>query len=289
MADDSGDKPAAHKTLAPLTASESHHSSATATSEVQSVADAPADTPTYPQANLDKESHSNVEIPLGPVTFVVRGALNLQTIWLDAKVSVRIPLVGTFALGEVHGHPETGLKLGFSPLGDTLAGRFHFFIKGQWLYADLAATIFKKDYGPVTVSLIPIFFRTDAATSKFPWNGFIQWVNNPDPVQKSSAKRAIIALMITQDYGFTDEDYKEKGPDGVEREYNKWNFGPKEGMALDLASEADEKGVKTVPPEVADEWESAVANAGKYAKDEGLRNTLQLRPSTYTSKVVSKL
>ncbi|KAI0298151.1 hypothetical protein B0F90DRAFT_1632935, partial [Multifurca ochricompacta] len=86
----------------------------------------------------------------------LKGYANKSTFEIDGTFSVKIPIIGSFQLGQVKGNLQDGVKVTFGV--SVVHGDARFYYLSGWIYVDLAATVFGTDYGPITIKLI-----------QFPW------------------------------------------------------------------------------------------------------------------------
>ncbi len=68
---------------------------------------------------------------------------------------MRVPILGTYTLGQINGNLNTGVSLSFGISG-IISGEVRVYAKGGWLWIDLTATILGSKYGPLSIKLIPI-------------------------------------------------------------------------------------------------------------------------------------
>ncbi|KAH6918254.1 hypothetical protein BKA70DRAFT_1087398, partial [Coprinopsis sp. MPI-PUGE-AT-0042] len=80
----------------------------------------------------------------------------------------RVPILGTYTLGQAHGSLDSGLKLEFNLPGNILSGYIRFLLEDGWLCAQVGAAVFGKTYGPLTVRLFKLPFM-----SVLPLLGFV--------------------------------------------------------------------------------------------------------------------
>jgi len=97
----------------------------------------------------------NINIPVGPVVFILTGTIDSSTLTIQATFKVQVPFFGTYTLGQIDGNLNTGVSLQFGISG-IVSGTVKFYAKGGWLWMDLSATILGSKYGPLSVQLIPL-------------------------------------------------------------------------------------------------------------------------------------
>lgn len=83
------------------------------------------------------------------------GYIDLASLEISARLSVRIPIIGTYQLAEVKGNLKDGVSVQFGISG-ILSGKATFFIRDGWLTLDLSATVFGSTYGPISIRLLPL-------------------------------------------------------------------------------------------------------------------------------------
>ncbi|KAJ7476720.1 hypothetical protein FB451DRAFT_246737 [Mycena latifolia] len=73
---------------------------------------------------------------------------------MNATLSVRIPILGTYALSDVKGNLKDGISTTFGI--SILNGNARFYVSNGKLYVDLSAVVFGTKYGPESIALIPL-------------------------------------------------------------------------------------------------------------------------------------
>ncbi|KAJ6601891.1 hypothetical protein DFH09DRAFT_1355155 [Mycena vulgaris] len=95
----------------------------------------------------------NIEFPLWGVTWLLNGYMD-AALAMNATLSVRVPIMGTFQQTDVKGNLAAGIAVTFST--SMVNGNAKFHISNKWLYINLSAVVFGAAHGPLDFQLIPL-------------------------------------------------------------------------------------------------------------------------------------
>lgn len=95
-----------------------------------------------------------LEVPVGAVTLIATGSIDLQTMDARQSTQVRVPIIGTIGQGEVSGNLNDGITDDFD-MGGTVSGTVTLYFKDKWMWMNFDMKQFGKQYAS-DIKLIPL-------------------------------------------------------------------------------------------------------------------------------------
>ncbi|KAK7026030.1 hypothetical protein VNI00_015748 [Paramarasmius palmivorus] len=96
----------------------------------------------------------DIEIPIGPIILELKGYIDLGNLDADIYAYIKVPIFGTYQVGELKGNLKTGISISVGIPG-ILSGTITLYAKDGWLWIKFSLTIFGKTY-TAEFKLIPI-------------------------------------------------------------------------------------------------------------------------------------